>query len=323
VKNIILLVFLIFAVKVYSVDYTHCQNSLRPPGISTNGFPFAITDDGTIRPHSTVNMAVNAQQRTTTITVPSAYEGYPDQTIIVRRNERGEISQFETSYSFRAPPTRSGLGTNNPWGMIGGVNPFVNGVGFGGPMVNSDSVVVTDVKMVNGKCFPYRSVAAMTTNNHTHRSFTYDVELCRDIRQFNQNASDATNRLSQLKSCYDEYIRESQRLIDAHKTRNNDLYNPPRNQEERIYGGIFEGEGGFSEGQPEGQTGWGQYGMGGFGMSVDTVVNNPMLNASQKIMMLGQACSWGYVAQMAADDSLFPRPQGLPVDASDTRAQPQ
>lgn len=316
-KNFILLVFLILAVKVYSVDYSYCQKVITFPGNSSN-FPFLIDDNGVIKPHATVNMVVDNETRTTTITVPSAYEGYPDQTIIFKRDSNNLISQIQSSSSFRARPTSSGLGSRPAGVGMLGMNPMMGG--FGGPMMNSDMTTITDIKMVNGKCFPYRSVSASKTNNHTHRMFTYDVQLCRDINDFNKKVEDSTSRLSQLKSCYDEYIKESEQVIRNHKSRNNELYNPPKDEND-YYGGIFEGEGDFSAGTAGGQGGWGAYGgMGGFGMSIDMIVNNEGLNGSDKLKMLTQYCSFGIVAEMAADDSLFPVITGGEAEDASSKA---
>lgn len=286
------------------------------------GYPFMISEDGGIRPHSSVSVNTDSESRTTTITVPTPLAGQQSPiTIEVRRNEQGQITQIVNSSTWRGFRTESGVGAVNPGGL--GMNPWMP-MGFGGMNSDSQFTMTTDIKIESGKCFPYRSISSNTTGNHTHRSFAHEVELCRDLENFNQRANDATNPLSQLKSCYDQYIREAQTVIDAHLSRNDSIYNPRNRQNaNELYPGSFPASGGsWGTGVPGGPGGFG--GGMGFGGSIDMIINNPSIEVSTKQEMLRMYCQQPLMREMVADDDLFPAPaQAAAQENGNPESRPQ
>lgn len=314
-----------------SVDYSYCKDTFAPDlsggygggygSAPKKGFPFKLGDDGKVTPHKDVKYKFDKKTNTETMSF-SATPGFGGkQEIIVKRSKDGHISQVISNSSFEGAKTKSGLGSKKGGfpgypggggGMYGG--PGIGGGGFGvggyGMGGSSKFSIVYDVKIKSGKCFPYRSVNLSEMGNNTHKSFGSDVQLCRDLKDFYKKQEDAGSKLNKLKTCHDSYQKEAQKVIDAHKTRNSDLYEPKDEQDESNpwstgghYGDMGSGE--FASGQGGGQGGYGY--PGGFGGSIDTIVEGSMFNSAEKAKQLSVFCSFPYgpMKDMVKDDSLF------------------
>ncbi len=292
------------------VDYSKCQANFNSPqgyGSSKEGFPFKLESDGKVKVHKDANYVFD--QATNTEKITYKYEGLGDgidSSVVIKRNEKGELSQVIYNNEFKGIKTQTGLGSQFPNAPVPGFMGMGLMGGMGGGMGPSKSSYVTDVKIKSGKCFPYRSVSLIETNGNTHKSFANDVELCRDIKKMLKQEGTEGSEGNKLKACYDQYQEKAQKILAGHKERNDDLYNPKEN---RLTEGAW-GSGGYYGNPVQGSFGNGQGGYGypgGFAGSIDNIVQNQMFTPAEKLKMLSQYCVYGSPAQeeMINDDSLF------------------
>lgn len=311
------------------IDYKYCKETFAPafPGVE-KGFPFAMKDDGSIKPHKKANYKFDKKTNTETITYdnPTYNVGFPGTgkppkssvTIQIKRDKDGKIIQVSNQSKTEAMKTKSGLGTKSgPWGGVGMIGPGVGfpGGGFGigggyGYGQGFDYTTVFDVKYKSGKCFPHRSVSKQKTGNHEHKSFTTDIELCRDLKDFYADQDKKDSKLGKLKQCYESYQKAAQKVMDAHLERNDDLYSPDGEEKDDSpwgKGGPF----GFNDSDAEfsdGTAGGGGYGgYGGFAGSIDNIVQSQQFGSAAKAKMLNAYCSFPYGPQkkMIDDDDLY------------------
>ncbi|MFT6071209.1 MAG: hypothetical protein ACJAT2_001481 [Bacteriovoracaceae bacterium] len=312
------------------VDYSYCKETFAPelPGVP-KGFPFEMKDDGTIKPHKKANYKFDKKTNTETISyeIPgfNGGGGFPTTskpqkstvTIMIKRDKEGKILQVSNQSKTEAMKTKSGLGQKNmPWGGAGMVGPGMGypGVGFGGGGYGFgqgfDYTTVFDVKYKSGKCFPHRSVAKQKTGNHEHKSFTTDIELCRDLKKFYAGEKKKDSKQAKLKQCYESYQKQAQKVLDAHLERNDDLYNPDGETGDDSPWGQS-GPFGFNDSDAEfsdGTAGGGAYGgYGGFAGSIDNIVQSQQFSSAAKAKMLNAYCSFPYGPnkKMIDDDSLY------------------
>lgn len=321
------------------VDYSYCQDTFTPKlngswGGHGNGvnlsseykdFPFKLGDDGKVTPHKDVKYKYDEKTKTETMSfVAGPKEFGSKQEVIIKRDKQGHISQVISNSSYEGMKTKTGLGSKKfPFGGGGMYGPGIGvgypgggggfgmgGYGMGGP---SKFSIVHDVKIKSGKCFPYRSVQLSEVGNNTHKSFGSDAYLCRDLKKFYQEQDKDDSKLGKLKACYDSYQKEAQKVISAHKKRNDDLYNPKDEMEDDNpwkQGGYFGdlGEGQFSSGEAGYPGGGGGYGHpGGFAGSIDNIVESKMFNSAEKAKQLSVFCNFPYgpMKDIIGDDSLF------------------
>lgn len=292
------------------VDYSNCQESFSTPKIYGYGgkedFPFRLEKDGKITAHKDADYVYDKDSNIETIKYKSEGFGSVSETsVVIKRDDKGHLSQVIYNTDFKGFKTQTGLGSNMP------LQPGFGfpGYGIGGSMSGpSKSSFVTDIKIKSGKCFPYRSVSLFETNGNTHKSFTNDVELCRDIKKMLKEEGTEGSESNKLKACYEKYQDKAQKILNGHLKRNDDLYNPPEKNTKGMWatGGYYGNpyQGAFSNGK-EGSGGYGT--PGGFAGSIDNIVQNQMFNPSEKIKILSQYCAFNFGAQekMIQDDSLF------------------
>lgn len=278
------------------IDYSHCQQKAYGPSgyLLQQAAPFTIESDGKITPHASVN-SYEFDKSTNTEVLKIVHENFgmkSENQIHIKRNERGEISQIIHKNESKARPTRSGMGSQMPQPLgFGGM------YGMGGMYGSSDisMTTVTDIKIENGKCFPYRSYMDTKNGNHLHRSLIEEAQLCRDITAHLNEEQKENSKLSELKSCHDAYQNEASKVINAHKERNADLYEVPKSDENpSMFGG---GIGGYGYG----------LGYGGFGMSIDNIVNSAQFSSAEKLKMLTVYCMMpnSPLSEMSGDEKLF------------------
>jgi hypothetical protein len=280
-----------------------------------------MDDDGKIQAHKDVNYKRDDKTGTETLTyeVPGFSSGGfggsqkipgTKMTLQFKRDKDGKITQYSSHMKVDGIKTKSGVGQNqNPYMAYPGGGFGGGGFGYGHGM---DHTNVYDVKYKSGKCFPHRSVSLQKTGNHEHKSFTSDIELCRDLKEFHDKQSKKGSKLGKLRSCYESYQKEAQKVMDAHLDRNDDIYNPDGDKSEDNpwgQGGPF-GFGGsdaeFSDGTAGGGGG-GYNGYGGFAGSIDNIVQSKQFGSAAKAKMLNAYCSFPYgpQAKMISDDELF------------------
>ena len=311
------------AAKDSKIDYKYCQEAFNvPEGFGqVNGFPFKLGDDGKVTPHKDVKYKYDDKKKIETMTYkPKMGFGQDNpHEVIIKRDKNGAISQVIYNSEFKGIKTKSGLGSKQPaFGMgmpgIGIGYPGVDGGfgGYGGMNTGpSKSSSVFDVKIKAGKCFPYRSVGIMETGSHTHQTFSSDVQMCYDIKKHLKEEGTEGSELNKLKECSNKYSKASQKIIDGHMKRNDDLYNPPSDPDDYQSpwgtGGYFGNmeEGSFGNGEAGGQGGYGY--PGGFAGSIDNIAQSQMFTPSQKVKMLSQYCAFPYGAmkEMLKDKDLF------------------
>lgn len=292
-----------FTASANKVDYTHCQDRLRGVGYGNyaqpEGYPFKIEDDGKIKPHSSItSYQVDKDSKAEVMKISSENFGMQHETEFkVLRDDQGNISQIVQSSKTKSPKTKSGLGSPNnafPYAGMGGGMGF--GYGMGGiPAGEMEITQITDIKIKNGKCYPYRSYSINKNGNHEHKSFNEDVLLCRDIVSKLSDEQKENSRLAELKSCHDKYQNEAEKILNSHKERNADLYQIEKSKAQ------------FSDGQIGGYPGHGSYGPGGFGMSIDSIVNSAQFSPSEKLKMLTVYCMFpeSPMEKMVKDEKLF------------------
>jgi hypothetical protein len=317
------------------VDYTYCKEAFAPsfPGVQ-KGFPFSMSKDGKINTHKKANYKFDKKTNTETVSYEMNFGmqtggfGSTDfkpskqkTTITIKRDKDGKIIQVSQQAKTEGMKTKSGLGTKNgPYGYGGGGGYPGVGMGFPGGGFNGgggfgygqgfDHTSVTDVKYKSGKCFPHRSVSLQKTGNHEHKSFTSDVELCRDLKKFHDEQEKKGSKLGDLRSCYESYQKEAQKVMDAHLERNDDIYNPDgKSDDDSPWGksgpyGFNDSDAEFSDGTAGG-AGYGGY--GGFAGSIDNIVQSKQFASSAKTKMLNAYCNNPYspVKKMIEDDELF------------------
>lgn len=338
------LVGLSFSAYAEKVDYKYCRDAftpefqggyIGPDSDEMKGYPFKIEDNGKITPHKSADYKFDKESNTETLTfeMKNPYGGdkvVGKSVIVIKRDKKGNISQVTNTMKNPGVKTRSGLGQKFPGGGMYG--PGIPGGGFGYPGVGigggfgyngpSEFTTVTDVKIKAGKCFPYRSVNMNTLGNNTHHSFGSDVAMCRDLADFYKGHKGEDSKLGKLKACYESYQKEAQKVINGHLKRNDDLYNP-KSEDDALdawgsggfFGTLEDGE--FSDGTAAPKGGYGGYGAGGFGMSIDNIVQNQMFNSAEKVKMLSQYCSFPYgpMKDMIKDDDLFKKEVVADADA--------
>jgi hypothetical protein len=277
------------------IDYSHCQD--KASGAFFSGYnqqhPFTIESDGKIKPHASVGSYQFDKKNNSDVLKISRKEfGIDSETqIIVKRDENGQISQIVHQHETKVPSMRTGMGSNIPQPIGLGVFGMP---GMMGGMGNMSTTTVTDVKIENGKCFPYRSYIDTKNGNNEHRSLLEEAQLCRDITSKLQEEQKENSKLAELKSCHDQYQNEANRIISDHKERNADLYDLSEEEAAKAFGG---GMGGYGFGM----------GYGGFGMSIDNIVNSQQFSAGEKLKMLTVYCMYpgSPLAKISSDDQIF------------------
>lgn len=305
---------MIAALQVEAVDYKHCQQNWGAYFGQGPGYPFEIKKDGTISPHASVNY--KNENGVETIVIPNSNEpspfGVSDQSFIIERDDDGNISKITNRSKYEAPPiqkTETGIGAKNRVPGVGigygGFGPYAN---FGNPYLSRSSSyeLITDINIVNDKCVPSRTYSVMENDTHIHRSLIQDSELCHDILKMKEEEEKEGSRLSALKSCYNDYKNEVKKIIDSHKQRNDDLYNPQSEKETTGTEGLsrFPGYNAYSS----------SFGAGGFGGSVDTIVSNDQTSLSTKNEMLRVYCGAQSFSskELFTDSSLYDSPAPTP-----------
>lgn len=324
------------------VDYTYCKEAFAPsyPG-AQKGFPFSMSKDGKIKAHKKANYKFDKKTNTETVSFEQSFGlqagGFgnadfkpPKQTttITIKRDKDGKILQFSQQAKTEAMKTKSGLGSKNgaygygmygpgAYGFPGGGFGMGGGYGYGGQ--GFDHTTITDVKYKSGKCFPHRSVSLQKTGNHEHKSFGSDVELCRDLKKFHDQQEKKGSKLEKLRSCYESYQKEAQKVMDAHLERNDDIYNPDgKSDDDSPWGkggpyGFNDSDAEFSDGTAGG-AGYGGY--GGFAGSIDNIVQSKQFGSAAKTKMLNAYCNFPYgpLKKMVDDDDLFTKDE-VPASA--------
>lgn len=310
-----------FGAMAEAVDYKHCKAAFNPAFGPDKTFPFVLGDDGKIKAHKDVKYKFDSKTKVETMTYKpkQGFGANTEQEIVIKRDEDGTITQVIYNSKFEGLKTKTGLGAKNPYFGMGMPGPGVGigypGGGFGGYggmyAGPSKSSTVFDVKVKDGKCFPYRNVGLFESAGNTHKTFNGDVQLCYDITKKLKEEGTDGSKASKLKQCYDDYQKGASKILKSHLNRNDDLYNPKDADEVQspwgsggYFGNLEEGE--FSDGTsaPAG----GGYGYpGGFAGSIDNIVQNQMFNPAQKLKMLEAYCSFPYggMAEMLKDEGLF------------------
>ncbi len=313
-----------FGVMAEGVDYKHCKTAFNPAFGPDKTFPFVLGDDGKVKPHKDVKYKFDSKTKTETMAYkPTQGFGMQnEQEVIIKRDEKGVITQVIYNSEFKGIKTQTGLGSKSPNGFPGygapGIGlgyPGVGGGGFGGMYAGpSKSSTVFDVKVKDGKCFPYRNVGLFETAGNTHKTFNGDVQLCYDINKMLEEEAKDGSKANKLKQCYNDYQKRSGKILKSHLKRNDDLYNPEGQDEVQGpwgTGGYFGNleDGGFSDGTGGSEaSGGGGYGYaGGFAGSIDNIVQNQMFDNAQKVKMLSVYCSYpfGGMPEMLKDEGLF------------------
>ncbi|MFA6235877.1 MAG: hypothetical protein WC635_01010 [Bacteriovorax sp.] len=303
------------------VDYSYCQKQFGTDGegipAEFKGYPFSISDDGKIVPHKSVSSYKYDEEKKQEIL---DYGEKPFKNkIVIQHNANGEISKVSYVQDFDAPEVEVGVGAKKMGfgsyggvgvGMMGGYYPGGGfpgmGMGMGMAMQDSQMKMAVDIKIQNGKCFPYRSMSENKTGKVTERHFLTDVALCRDIDKFFKNNPKALG-------CFDKDLNSKMtKIFSGHKKRNEDVYKPdPKSETINPYGTFggdftpYEG-GGFN-------TAGGGIGLGSYGMYLDNMVdsvstfpgvgNSPVVTAN----MLSQYCNFpgSLITEMVKDEDLF------------------
>ncbi|MBK25004.1 MAG: hypothetical protein CME70_13485 [Halobacteriovorax sp.] len=318
-----------FGAMAEAVDYKHCKTAFNPAFGPDKTFPFVLGDDGKVKAHKDVKYKFDSKTKVETMTYKGHGYGGPgtgnEQEILIKRDEDGTITQVIYNSKFPGVKTKTGLGAKNPFFGMGMPGPGVGigypGGGFGGYggmyAGPTKSSTVFDVKVKDGKCFPYRNVGLFESAGNTHKTFNGDIQLCYDINKMLKEEAKEGSKANKLKQCYDDYQKQSDKILKSHLKRNDDLYNPKDADEVQspwgsggYFGNLEEGE--FSDGAPagNGSGGSGGYGYGyagGFAGSIDNIVQNQMFNPAQKVKMLSAYCSFPYggMKEMLEDEGLF------------------
>lgn len=327
-KKLIILagVFLGTQVMAADVDYSYCNDSLaRPFGLSSNnyeGFPFSISKDGKIKTHEKIN-SYKIDEKLNAEIIEYGEKPYITKLTIIK-DESGKLSKVIQTNEFKAKEQTIGVGAKNKgFGVYG---PGQSGYGMGMmPIADTEMNMVTDIKIQNGKCFPYRSLMETKTGKLTQRHFVSDVQLCRDIKEF-------FKKNPQAASCFDPKLNaEMSKVLGGHHKRNEDVYDP-KSYKKKLAKEKKEGVDPFSDdeeydsydGKGFNSPGFGYPGMGGvgmvagggYGMFLDNMIpqegqNNlfnqaPIINAQSILsMQCGGFFPNSPIVKMIADDELF------------------
>lgn len=302
------------------VDYSYCQKQFGTEGegipAEFKGYPFSISDDGKIVPHKSVSSYKYDEEKKQEIL---DYGEKPFKNkIIIQHNANGEISKVSYIQDFDAPEVEVGVGAKKVGfgvypgmggpgvgvGMMGGYPGGFPGMGMA--MQDSQMKMAVDIKIQNGKCFPYRSMSENKTGKVTERHFLTDVALCRDIDKFFKANPKA-------QGCFDKDLNSKMtKIFSGHKKRNEDVYKPdPKSDTINPYG-VFGNDFTPYEGGGFNTTGGG-IGLGSYGMYLDNMVdsvstfpgvgNSPIVTAN----MLSQYCNFpgSLTTEMIKDNDLF------------------
>lgn len=225
--KITLLALLAFsATSVFAnTDYTYCQqnfNMMKMPAKQTksmmNGlinvdyynqssgeyFPFELTADGKIKAHPTLDFkTVDGKE-----IITSKNQGM-DFEVVVSRNEKGEITNVDTTYE----NLQMGMG------MYGG--------GFGSgetpkkvkkPDFNRKYESNVKLEIKNGKCFPSRIDTVNSIGDESRQDVMFDAKLCKNVNDFfTQNP--------QAASCFDKGLMDkAKKMFNQYYDDNKDIY---------------------------------------------------------------------------------------------------
>jgi hypothetical protein len=328
-KNVLLFSLMTLGFQAFAddVDYSYCRDAFEFKGAgfggaySEKGFPFTITNDGKVKAHDLVKSFKTDEKENIDI-IELGEEPYKTK-IVIAKNDKGEITQVIQSTTYDAPEVKSGVGAKRKnvgypgvgMGMMGMGYPAGGMGGFGMPMQDMVNSTITDVKIQNGKCFPYRSFLETKIGKSTEKHFTTDVQLCKDIKDFFKANPQAS-------SCFDPKLNaEMDKVFGGHKSRNSDVYKPLKSKKSdkttKSNYSYYEDAEDFT-GEEYSGGGFGNYGgygvgaVGGFGMFIDTMIPekgqfNP--NGSSIITghLMSQYCAFpgSAVENMIKDDQLF------------------
>lgn len=300
------------AMAAEKVDYSYCQETFKSSPIGyglEEGFPFKITDDGNTRVHLKVkSYKKDDKARTETF----EYGEKPMKTkVTIYRDESGTLSRVVSSSFFDAPEVKRGVGSKNPGGMYGMGMGIGFGMGYSGmmePMVDTTTDIVTDIKIQNGKCVPFRSLMDIKKGKTSEKHFVADLQLCRDVKMFFKKNPEAA-------ACFGEKMNNAmEEVLQGHRTRNADLYNPAGDKTEANEGG-YPGTGMYPGGSYGGfnAEGMSYNGIaGGYGMFLDNLItekNTPNFLGSPlaRGASVMSYCSmpFGPMDKMIQDEALF------------------
>ncbi len=310
-----------------AIDYSYCQQALNPfetmgegamwgggMNAEMKGYPYTLTADGKIKPHAKIkSFKEDAKARTETI----VYGDKPfEQKVVILRDEAGIISKVISTSEYDAPQTKSGVGSKKQafpgYGMgMGGFG--YPGIGMGMPSQDSRTDIVTDLKIQNGKCMPFRSLMEIKTGKHLARHFLSDVQLCRDMKNFFKKNPEA-------EACFgSKFNAEVNEVMKGHHTRNADVYKPDADKQDKAdpFGGygIYPAseDGGFPpyDGGGFNSPGMSFNGMGGYGMFIDNLASQDSGYGQSTPLsrghMIMQYCKmpFGPISKMIDDEGLF------------------
>lgn len=171
-------------------------------------YPFELAADGKVIPHPTLNYKNEEGKE-----IVSSKNKDMDYETIISRNDKGEITNIETSYAMKTQPVGMNYGG---FGVYGSGAPAKTQSKAAAFVRRNESNTKIEIK--NGKCIPSRIDTVNSLGDESRQDVNFDANLCRNISQFFKKNPEAA-------SCFDKGLMDkANEIFNEYYKSNKDVY---------------------------------------------------------------------------------------------------